>query len=34
MIVFPDKEYAIVINLDGSLKAIDAARECFAEVNS
>lgn len=34
MIVFPDKEYALVINLDGSLKAIDAARECFAEVNS
>lgn len=34
MVVWPDKDYAIVINLDGSLKAIDAARECLAEVNS
>lgn len=34
MVVFPEKEHAIIINLDGSLKAIDAARECFAELNS
>ena len=33
MIVFPGKEYAIVINQDGSLKAIDAARECFTDLN-
>ena len=33
MIVFPGKEYAIVINLDGSLKAIDAARDCFTDLN-
>lgn len=33
MIVFPDADYAIVINLDGSLKAIEAARRCFAELS-
>lgn len=34
MVVFPNKDYALVINLDGSLKAIDAARECFDALNS
>ena len=34
MVVWPDKDFALIIGLDGSLKAIDAARECFAEVNS
>jgi len=34
MIVFPEKEYAIIIKLDGSMKAIEAARKCFAELNS
>jgi len=34
MVVFPNQDYALIINLDGSLKAIDAARDCFAELNS
>lgn len=34
MILFPQKEYAIVVKLDGSLKAIEAARKCFKELNS
>ena len=33
MVVFPGEAYAIVINLDGSLKAIDAARDCFTDLN-
>ncbi len=33
MVVFPDKDYAIVINLDGSLKAIEAAGKCTEEAS-
>lgn len=33
MVVFPDTANALVINLDGTLKAIDAAQACFTEVN-
>ncbi len=33
MVVFPQSDNALVINLDGSLKAIDAARDCFDQIN-
>ncbi|MEX0284847.1 MAG: hypothetical protein AB3N23_09570 [Paracoccaceae bacterium] len=33
MIVFPGEEYAIAINLDGSMKAIDAARKCNEDLS-
>ncbi len=33
MVLFPGETYAIIIGLDGSLKAIDAARDCFTELN-
>lgn len=32
MVVFPNTESAIVINLDGSMKAIEAARKCTASL--
>ncbi len=31
MIVFPEKEFAFGVNLDGTFKAIEAARECNTE---
>ena len=33
MVVFPDKDYAIVINLLGSLEAIEAAGRCTEEAS-
>lgn len=33
MILFPEKDYALVVDLTGSLKAIDAARACNRELN-
>lgn len=34
MVVFPETDYALVVDLTGSLKAIEAARECNRELNS
>jgi hypothetical protein len=31
MVVFPEKEYAFVVNLAGTKKAIEMARECNAK---
>ena len=31
MVVFPEKEYAFAVNLDGTFKAIEAARKCNEE---
>ena len=33
MIIFPEKEYALAVDLTGSLKAIEAARACNKELN-
>ena len=32
MIVFPEKEYAFTVNLEGTFKAIEMARECNKSV--
>jgi len=34
MIVMPEDEFAFVVSLDGTFKAIEAARECTAEQSS
>ncbi|WP_170332539.1 hypothetical protein [Ruegeria arenilitoris] len=34
MTVFPEKEFAFTVNLDGTLKAIEAARKCNQEQTS
>ncbi|WP_170327276.1 hypothetical protein [Ruegeria arenilitoris] len=34
MTVFPEKEFAFTVSLDGTLKAIEAARACNAEQSS
>lgn len=33
MIIFPQQDYALAVDLTGSLKAIEAARKCNAEMN-
>lgn len=34
MVIFPEETYAWIVSLDGTMKAIEAARECNMEVGS